>query len=454
LKTSIESPKSAQPLGPSSKSLKFRTTHKVALHFKLSLSAPRAYTAFGRSTEVSRIMRLLISAFILTHSLTLAAADAAPETPPPEAAAETTKEAEAPKETAPPPPPLPALGVRREQQMKVLLQKWYGEQIIALQTPEGAFVGLWQDDTSGKPMGAVLMLHDSSQMPDWPAQLHPLQHYLSQHGWASLAISLPDPDARSLPPRPEPPKLPPPPPATEDGKAQEGEAGKEGAAKEEKKEDGKEKEKEQEKEKEKEEKPETQAVFNDTNGQVGDGSLPPKAPPPKQEVLPSPPAEPLAQARISAALALLKEKQQYNNVLLGVGLGAARGAAFMLQHQGDPAQKAPDGAPLTPPFQALLLINPHMRIAAQADFNLTQALANTKLAVLDISYRAHPASPNEATLRKTTARKNNLPVFEQHLILEPEGSDIGEAQLNRIVRGFLVKHAKGKQIRGVGKADR
>jgi hypothetical protein len=54
LETSVESPKSAQPLGPSSKSLKFRTTNKVALHFKLSLSEPMAYTAFGRSTEVSR----------------------------------------------------------------------------------------------------------------------------------------------------------------------------------------------------------------------------------------------------------------------------------------------------------------------------------------------------------------------------------------------------------------
>jgi hypothetical protein len=59
LKTSVGSPKSAQPLGQSSKSLKFRTTNKVALHFKLSLSEPMAYTAFGRSTEVSRLKNLI-----------------------------------------------------------------------------------------------------------------------------------------------------------------------------------------------------------------------------------------------------------------------------------------------------------------------------------------------------------------------------------------------------------
>ncbi|HMW48125.1 MAG TPA: DUF3530 family protein, partial [Cellvibrionaceae bacterium] len=203
----------------------------------------------------------------------------------------------------------------------------------------------------------------------------------------------------------------------------------------------------QEKTAEKAEPGETKEVFNDTTGKIGDGSLPP-AQPPKQEVLPSPPAEPIAQARISVALALLKEKKQFNNALLGVGLGAARAAYFALQHQGDPAQQAPDGAPLTPPFQALLLINPRMQIEAVAGFNLTQALTNPKLPVLDVSYSAHPATPNSAALRKAAARKNQLAAFEQHVILEPEGSDGGEEQLNRIVRGFLMKYAKGKQIKG------
>jgi hypothetical protein len=89
-----------------------------------------------------------------------------------------------------------------------------------------------------------------------------------------------------------------------------------------------------------------------------------------------------------------------------------------------------------------------MQIDALADFNLLQALTNPKLPVLDVSYRTHPAAPNSAALRKGAARKNNLAVFEQHVILEPEGSDGGEEQLNRMVRGFLLKYAKGKQIKG------
>lgn len=416
-------------------------------------------------------MRALISAFLLVQAMGLlpivpmaeaaepagaAAADAsAADASAPAAETAAAAEQAAP---APPPPPLPALRVRREQQQSNLLKKWYGEQTVSLQTAEGDFVGIWQDDSSGKPLGALLMLHDASQMPDWPAQLQPLRQYLSRHGWATLSISLPEPDARVLPLRPEPPQLPPPPPS--DATAKEGD----GAAKES---DGAAKEGDGEKKPAPDEKPaeakpaekpadnnekatqgESKEVFNDATGKIGDGSLPAVKAPPKQEVLPSPPAEPLAQARIGAALALLKDKKQYNNSLLGVGLGAARAAYFVVQHQGDPAQQAPDGAPLTPPFQTLLLINPRMQIDALVDFNLIQALTNPKMPVLDISYRTHPAAPNFAPLRKAAARKNNLAVFEQHIILEPEGSDGGEEQLNRIVRGFLVKYAKGKQIKG------
>lgn len=393
-------------------------------------------------------MRALISAFLLAPAIGLAQAAEAPAADPSAAPAEAAPAAQEPP--PPPPPPLPALSVRREQQQSQLLKKWYGEQTVNLRSPQGEFVAIWQDDSSGKPLGALLMLHDASQMPDWPAQLQPLRQYLSQHGWATLSISLPEPDARVLPVRPEPPKLPPPAPAEGDA------AGKDGDTPAAKEAEGDKKAAPEEKKAA--EKPadtgekagpnETKEVFNDATGKVGDGSLPAVKPPPKQEVLPSPPAEPLAQERISAALELLKEKKQYNNSLLGVGLGATRAAYFALQHQGDPAQEAPDGAPLTPPFQTLLLINPRMQIDALADFNLVQALANPKMPVLDVSYSTHPASPNFAPQRKAAARKNNLAAFEQHIILEPEGSDGGEEQLNRIVRGFLVKYAKGKQIKG------
>jgi hypothetical protein len=67
---------------------------------------------------------------------------------------------------------------------------------------------------------------------------------------------------------------------------------------------------------------------------------------------------------------------------------------------------------------------------------------------LDIDFLDHPAAPDSAKLRKTTARKNKLAAFEQHLVQQPAGSDLAEEQINRIVRGFLVKHAKGVQIQG------
>ncbi|HEY6529962.1 MAG TPA: DUF3530 family protein [Cellvibrionaceae bacterium] len=374
-------------------------------------------------------MRALISAFMLALSFAAVAAEAPPEAAPPE----PIKEAAPP---APPPPPLPALSVRREQQKSVLLKKWYGEQTVALKSAEGDFIGIWQEDSSGKPLGALLMLHDASQMPDWPAQLQPLRQYLSQHGWATLSISLPEPDPRVLPVRPEAPKLPPPLPEQNTGRDAEvkpADAATEASKKPEDKDKPTPPKEVAEKPADKDSQPpETQVVYNDAKGTLGDGSLPPSAPP-KQEVLPSPPAEPLAQARINAALVLLKEKQQLNNSLLGVGLGAARAAYFLVQQK---AQASP--------VRTLLLINPAMQITALPEFNLSQVLTNPKLPVLDISYRNHPAAPDAAAARKAIARKNNLAAFEQHLIQEPEGSDVGEEQINRIVRGFLVKYAKGK----------
>jgi hypothetical protein len=388
-------------------------------------------------------MSALLSAFLICLApITHAAADA----PSAQDAPKAEQSGQEPPPTAvqppQPPPPLPALNVRREQQQSALLKKWYGEQTLNLSTQEGEFVAIWQEDTSGKPLGALLMLHDASQMPDWPAQLQPLRHYLSQHGWATLSISLPEQDLRVLPARPEAPRLPPPAAPPGDGQKPTDEMNKdagqtpvvEPAAQQPAPPPGE------------ETRPESQVVYNDATGKLGDGTLP-AAQRPVQEVLPSPPAEPVAQQRISAALALLKDKKQFNNSLLGVGLGAARAAYFVVQQQGEPTQAAPDGTPITPPFQTLLLINPRMHIEALTGFNLNQALSNPMLPVLDISYRTHPAAPNSASLRKMTARKNKLKAFEQHIILEPEGSDAGEGQLNRIVRGFLVKYAKGKEIK-------
>lgn len=399
-------------------------------------------------------MHVCISAFILIFcisalSFQAQAEDAAAKTAEP--AAQAAEQAPPPA-PVPPPPPIPALSVRRELQQNLLLQKWYGAATVKLQTGDGEFIGIWQEDTSGTPVGALLMLHDASQMPDWPGQLQPLRQYLSQHGWATLSIGLPEPDARVLPPRPEPVKLPPPPAEGEnsgDGeKTSEDDPKKAEAAAADKKDKEKEKEKNNESaEKKPGEPPETDVVYNDATGKLGDGSLP-AAPAPKPEVLPAPPAEPIAQARINAGLTLLKEKKQFNNVLLGVGLGAARAAYFVVQHQADPAQQAPGGGALTPPFQALIFINPQMQVPALANFNLTQAMSNPKLPLLDIDFLDHPAAPDSAKLRKTTARKNKLAAFEQHLVQQPAGSDLAEEQINRIVRGFLVKHAKGVQIQG------
>jgi hypothetical protein len=58
------------------------------------------------------------------------------------------------------------------------------------------YYGLFLADASGSPQGGVLILHDNQQHGHWPDIVAPLREYLPQYGWATLSIELPDTPAR------------------------------------------------------------------------------------------------------------------------------------------------------------------------------------------------------------------------------------------------------------------
>jgi len=60
-------------------------------------------------------------------------------------------------------------------------------------------LALWRNESSGRPQGAVLLLHDSGGHADWPGVIGPLRRELPQHGWHTLALQLAD--AEQNPPR-------------------------------------------------------------------------------------------------------------------------------------------------------------------------------------------------------------------------------------------------------------
>jgi pimeloyl-ACP methyl ester carboxylesterase len=53
------------------------------------------------------------------------------------------------------------------------------------------FLGIYTSDLSGKPKGAVILLHGMGVHPNWPDVIYPLRTQLPEYGWATLAIQMP-----------------------------------------------------------------------------------------------------------------------------------------------------------------------------------------------------------------------------------------------------------------------
>lgn len=65
------------------------------------------------------------------------------------------------------------------------------------ETEKNSFYGLFLEEESGNPQGAILILHDSQHHGHWPEVIAPIREYLPQFGWATLSIELPDAPKRT-----------------------------------------------------------------------------------------------------------------------------------------------------------------------------------------------------------------------------------------------------------------
>ena len=74
-----------------------------------------------------------------------------------------------------------------------------------LDSGEDRFLALYRPDASGTAFASLLILHDNRQHPDWPGIVRGLREQLSDHGWNTLAVAMPDYlPLPVLPPRPVP----------------------------------------------------------------------------------------------------------------------------------------------------------------------------------------------------------------------------------------------------------
>lgn len=88
---------------------------------------------------------------------------------------------------------LPNALLSREQalvhQLRLQAHDW---QLVELDAADERFPALYRPDVSGKKLGGALILHNVGQHPDWAQNISPTREHLSQYGWSTLSVSLPD----------------------------------------------------------------------------------------------------------------------------------------------------------------------------------------------------------------------------------------------------------------------
>ncbi|WP_175574331.1 DUF3530 family protein [Teredinibacter haidensis] len=317
---------------------------------------------------------------------------------------------------SPTPVPLSAPDTEASQQQR-LREELDSQGLVTLNANGKDFLGLWQPDTSGVPIGAVLIFHAEGEHANWPNTISVIREHLARFGWATLSISLANPSPQKPPTRPQT-QLPKP-----------------------------------------EESSEAQKTEGENTAQASATAEVSPIPEAKPEG-PSKDIEQIIQARAQAAMDYLKNKGQYNIVFVGYGLGAARAARFLdsignrvatgdLDKQ---LRKTKSKAVISRPVRALILVNARNHIPSGNDPQekaLTDWLNDDSLPILDIYTPYHYLDAFEPGARKKAARTKQLSRYTQVKIgLLTTTDEEKENLLAKRVRGFLNKNARGVRIDG------
>jgi hypothetical protein len=80
------------------------------------------------------------------------------------------------------------------------------DEIIWLDDGTDEYLGVLRNETTGDPQGGILVLHSEQRHANWAGKIGDIREYLTEFGWMTLSIALPDPKkpahpTRSLPTR-------------------------------------------------------------------------------------------------------------------------------------------------------------------------------------------------------------------------------------------------------------
>jgi hypothetical protein len=355
-------------------------------------------------------LALLLSALLTTG---VAAQEQAPaDMQPPEDGSPLSTSEKTTEEVA---PNLPA-ATRLAQERRQLLSQLPGPPVPLWLPVDGEQVlAFWQEDRSGNPLGAVLMLHDKGENPRRAATLRRLHEYLPLYGWATFSMELPDLPNPAIPPRPEP-LVPDAKEETETTDATDALPAEDSAAQE----------------------------VAETDIKPVPADVPSEPPMTREQALEH------IQRRIEAAAVYLQQQGQFNLVLLGEG----KSTLWVLQYLDKAVPPAPvetadkkRRAVIDRAVNAVVLMN--IRNPMEDGLEpLTDWLRHPEVPIFDVFTDFDLDVQAAARQRSQAAKQRRYETYVQRRLPPPNEANphTEETPLTKAVRGFLQKYARGVEL--------
>ncbi|MEK1906744.1 MAG: alpha/beta hydrolase family protein [Pseudomonas sp.] len=262
-----------------------------------------------------------------------------------------------------------------------------------LQAGDEHFLALWKPANAAEATGVVILLPGAEETADWPTVIGPLRNKLTDAGWSTLSLTLPDSPDAPLPAAilPQPIVVAPPVDASAEPN--------------------------QEKDATSEDKPAEDAT----------------AAPAAEPAPAAPPVDPAIRvfARIQAGIAYAEQQGAQSIVLLGHGDGAYWAGLFL-------AEKKP------PQVENLLTVAAHLPAGQHPA--LEELIPGLKLATGDFFYKDQAVDRSDAVKRQQASKRLAHPNYVQVALKAlPGNNEAEQEQLYRRIRGWLDKQLPAKK---------
>lgn len=280
----------------------------------------------------------------------------------------------------------------------------FKEAALWLETSDNKrFLSLWQPDRSGNPRGALLIIHSEGEHPAWPNTTKPLHETLPDYGWATLALSLPEPKQAPIPKRTLAVKSLS--TATEET--------------------------------------DNLDISGDEGGDKQNTEDVPQAmaeKPTTDTTKPMVSPEVITEQRLESALRFLHDQGQFNVAILGNGTGAIRANTFL--NNNTPKTDDPNLANAKP-FRAIVLLNSRNRLPTM-DADYKGWFSDPSIPVLDIYLGEDQRNQRAAKARKILAKQKRVAIYKQVRLTHLKHTRNGrENILSRRIRSYLSANATG-----------